>query len=225
MHPSPAAFVSIRPAYSLIGYTWTYNNGPRRGCNLSAGLTATTDLGVALATTKRTCSIEGCEKPHRARGYCATHYTRWAKNGADGIEKPLKSLGAPIATRLLKSHLKLDNGCWQWTGATNREGYGIISVNNTGRLAHRISYEEQVGPIPHGLTLDHLCRNVQCINPEHLEPVAAGVNAMRGEGPAAQNARKTHCPKGHGYTPANTYIQKQGWRVCRECHRMRYRSE
>ena len=29
---------------------------------------------------------------------------------------------------------------------------------------------------------------------------------------------KTHCLRGHAFTAANTYLNKQGWRECRRCH-------
>lgn len=36
-------------------------------------------------------------------------------------------------------------------------------------------------------------------------------------GMPAINAAKTHCPKGHEYTPENTYYRERGWRHCRTC--------
>jgi len=36
------------------------------------------------------------------------------------------------------------------------------------------------GPIPDGLTLDHLCRVRHCVNPDHLEPVTQTENRRRG---------------------------------------------
>jgi HNH endonuclease/C2H2 type zinc finger protein len=52
--------------------------------------------------------------------------------------------------------------CWEWTGSANKYGYGRFSYPG-GRYAkpHRFSYELHVGPIPAGLTIDHLCRNRQ----------------------------------------------------------------
>lgn len=70
--------------------------------------------------------------------------------------------------------------CWLWTGA-NANGYGAIwgSERSRAKRAHRVAYELLVGPIPDGLTLDHLCRNTRCVNPKHLEPCTAAENARR----------------------------------------------
>ena len=85
--------------------------------------------------------------------------------------------------------------------------------------AHRVAYELMRGPIPDGLTLDHLCRNVGCVNPDHLEPVTMKENILRGYSPAAQAARRDECAHGHAYTPENTYRYANGSRRCRICQR------
>ena len=92
------------------------------------------------------------------------------------------------------------SGCWLWIAALSPYGYAAFSVGGrAGRMVpgHRWSYEHFVGPIPEGLTLDHLCRVRGCVNPWHLEPVTRGENVMRGFGPAAIAARATHCQRGH----------------------------
>lgn len=91
--------------------------------------------------------------------------------------------------------------CWLWTGSSKSDGYGNIGGGHGKNIsAHRASYELARGPIPAGLEIDHLCRNRLCVNPAHLEAVTKRVNGLRGFSPAAQNKRKTHCPKGHEYT-------------------------
>jgi hypothetical protein len=104
-------------------------------------------------------------------------------------------------------------------------GYGSIFSHYHERRthhiqAHRYAYEERHGAIPPGMTLDHLCRNPSCVNPDHLEAVTHRTNVLRGNAPPAICARRTHCPQGHPYTEANTAYLKSGARRCRECHRL-----
>jgi hypothetical protein len=58
--------------------------------------------------------------------------------------------------------------CWLWKAATNRKGYGLISLNGKLRRAHRIAYELTYGPAPKGLLVLHHCDNPSCCNPTHL---------------------------------------------------------
>jgi len=119
---------------------------------------------------------------------------------------------------VLEDRILIDDGCWQWTGATNKGGYGSLRWEGRFPYAHRVVYELLVGPIPKGMQLDHLCRNRACVRPDHLEPVTCRENVLRGDGIAANNARKTHCPQGHEYTEENTYVN-HGRRFCRMCGR------
>ena len=111
------------------------------------------------------------------------------------------------------------HGCWLWTDFVTSTGYGLFNRRSQTVKAHRIAYELEVGPIPQGLTLDHLCRVRHCVNPSHLEVVDMKTNILRGSGSPAQNARQTHCPFGHPYDLFNTIIRTNGARRCRECNR------
>ncbi len=113
-----------------------------------------------------------------------------------------------------------DNGCWLWAGPHNSDGYGRAPILGGYALAHRLSYELYVGSIPDGLDLDHLCCQRLCVNYEHLEPVTRRENILRGNGLAAQNARKEECPDGHPYRGDNLYTKPNGGRICRTCHRV-----
>lgn len=109
-----------------------------------------------------------------------------------------------------------ENGCWVWQGYKQKSGYSIInpgSDNNVRKLGHRHIYEILVGPIPPGLTLDHLCRNPPCVNPEHLDPCTLIENINR----AIPYRAKTHCPRGHEYTASNTMFNMKGSKACRKC--------
>lgn len=69
--------------------------------------------------------------------------------------------------------------CWLWTGALNSRGYGHFGVGSRVVRAHRWAYEHFVGPIPEGLTVDHLCEQKRCVNPEHMEAVTPEENHAR----------------------------------------------
>lgn len=116
--------------------------------------------------------------------------------------------------------------CWLWTGSLNTPGYAALGVEGkTYNSAHRLAYEWLVGPIPEGMHLDHLCRNRSCVNPAHLEPVTCRENILRGTNPPAQQARQTHCKRGHEFTPENTYrAPSDNRRHCRTCQREWMRS-
>jgi len=112
-----------------------------------------------------------------------------------------------------------NSGCWLWVGGLRdkKEGYGGCGWQGKIWRSHRLAYTLLRGPVAPDLTLDHLCRNRICCNPDHLEPVARGINIARGIGVAPKNALKTHCPQGHEYTETNTYVWKSQ-RFCRTCH-------
>lgn len=80
--------------------------------------------------------------------------------------------------------IDLLSGCWNWTGAKDRHGYGRISRTENGQpkmiASHRYFYEQAHGPIGSDQHLDHLCRNPSCVNPAHLEPVSQTENTRRG---------------------------------------------
>jgi hypothetical protein len=127
----------------------------------------------------------------------------------------------PLSERIWDKVDKTET-CWIWTAGKSSDGYGRQSVDGHTRNAHRVVYEMLVGPIPDGMTLDHLCRVRACVNPSHLDPVSPVENWRRAQqdlgelGRATQTA-KTQCPHGHPYDEANTYINRRGGRVCRAC--------
>ena len=101
-----------------------------------------------------------------------------------------------------------DGGCWLWTGALVG-GYGVLQLEGRLQKAHRLSYAEYVGPIPDGLTIDHLCRVKRCIRPEHLEPVTSG-----------ENTRRHHdgrCKKGHVMDKLTKRGKRGPRRYCSTC--------
>src|SRR6516225_9047596 len=61
-----------------------------------------------------------------------------------------------------------ENGCWIWDGSLSH-GYGRACWNGEQGLAHRMSYEEFVGPIPPRMQVNHKCHVRACFNPRHLK--------------------------------------------------------
>lgn len=121
----------------------------------------------------------------------------------------------PAETRFFR-FVAQDGDCWTWTGTTNR-GYGHFRTLSGRLYAHRWSFEFFRGAIPEGLTIDHLCRNKACVNPDHLDPVPGRINTLRSEGITAALAKATRCVNGHEFTEANTIQRATGGRKCRTC--------
>lgn len=176
------------------------------------------------------CQVENCEAVDRLRrGLCGKHYHRLRAHG-----DPLITLTPRYATDAEACRAAIAEitaaGCWLIKPTRIQvTGYGVIQRRGKQRLAHRLSYEAFVGPIPDGLQIDHLCRVRACFNPEHLEPVTARENILRSPfTQASKHAATTHCPAGHEYTPENTrFYAKTGgrpYRLCKSCARARGRA-
>lgn len=166
------------------------------------------------------CSVndDECVTGRLRRGMCERHYRRALHTG---------TTDNPRIDNLSQYEVN-ESGCWMWTGAVWRNGYGKTSLKIHGtRLAHRVFYVEHCGPIADGMDLDHACHNAdptcpggwgclhrRCCNPEHLDPVTHQVNLQRGK-----DARTT-CAQGHDLTKPGAKRPGAG---CVECWRRRYR--
>lgn len=124
----------------------------------------------------------------------------------------------PIKQRFWPKVAKGDpDECWLWTAAVNPvSGYGLIGEGGRGQMlyAHRVSYELNVGPIPEGMTLDHLCNVRRCVNPAHLDPCTTEENSHRGE------ARRATCRRGH-LKAEHSYMTPYGRSRCRACNTLK----
>lgn len=128
--------------------------------------------------------------------------------------------GTPLHERVFGRGFEDGNGCWVWTGGRDSYGYGSLSFGNKTYKSHRVAYQYMTAEIGPELSLDHLCRNTLCFNPEHLDPVTRGENVLRGNaGPVS------HCKRGHPATPENRRPVNNGGTACRVCDRMWGRKE
>lgn len=181
--------------------------------------------------SERTCTVDGCEQPHRGRGYCNKHLLRWRKYGDPLMVREFPPVEDRFWAKVDKDgpvpEVRPDLGpCWIWTASTVKFGYGQFNPGDRMMVrAYRWAYERFVALVPKGMELDHLCRNRLCVNFErHLEVVSKTENILRGESPPAQNARKTHCLRGHELTEGNVYRRKdRNGRDCLECKAERRR--
>lgn len=180
----------------------------------------------------RFCELAVCGKPlgfskgyiNWPGGYVKKRFCSHACANISSLPTRILKTRVPAIEKFWK-HIRVEvpDGCWLWTGDTDKEGYGLLRpYGNKGMhcRAHRFSYEYFLGPIPGNLPLDHLCDTPPCVYPYHLEPKTQRANVLRGIGPSAVNARKTHCKRGHPFDEENTRIFQGKYgpgKRCRAC--------
>jgi hypothetical protein len=146
-------------------------------------------LKIERYTDGQVCDVDGCPRPVLARRYCRPHYERLMAHGdprggpairADVPPRPQPVPRQPVDVRFW-SKVDRSGDCWLWTGQKTRavDGYGRFRFEGRQVMAYRWSYEQENGPVPEGLELDHLCRTRLCVRPDHLEAVTPSENVRR----------------------------------------------
>lgn len=124
-----------------------------------------------------------------------------------------------VAARLM-SRLRVEGECWVWTGCRNPGGYGHMRVNGRVEKAHAVAVFLRHGAdVLRAETVNHLCFNRLCCNPDHLQVASKWENTLHGASPSAHHAAKTHCQNGHALEGENIAPRSDG-RRCRECKRI-----
>lgn len=174
---------------------------------------------------EKVCHVEGCNRRTNRDGICITHVRRMDRAGTYDTPEGRRPDGMSVHDWFMSKVDKGDGtGCWVWTGAVNkgRFGYGMFHDRETRKKiwAHHFL----VPPVPsiaeagEKMEYDHLCRNVLCVRPEHLELVTSVENKRR-----AREATERQCQD------CGAIIQGAGPRVlwCSGClpnHPMAFRN-
>lgn len=157
--------------------------------------------GSHMATKNPTCSIAGCDRKRKSRGWCGTHYERWRINGDPMV---VKNVVYASPSEAFQHRTARRGECLIWTGAKVPKGYGQIAINNTQMPVHRYAWEQANGPIPPGHIVDHICHNRACVNTDHLRlaTVAQNTSHRAGANPSSASGIR------------NVYLRKSGnWQV------------
>lgn len=74
------------------------------------------------------------------------------------------------STELITANIAVDpiTACWNWNAKLRPDGYAHLRIHSKRVLAHRLSYETFIGPIPDGVLVLHKCDNPSCVCPDHL---------------------------------------------------------
>jgi hypothetical protein len=109
-----------------------------------------------------------------------------------------------------------DGDCWISTYSVASHGYAQIGWQNNGKerhvvLAHRASWEHINGPVPQGMTIDHLCKQRRCVNPGHLRVLDNFENARRTRG---RDWPLGECANGHSSEYLKDYDGRRHCSIC-----------
>ena len=121
-------------------------------------------LRTRKPTGKPECSVSQCARESSRRGWCENHYRRWRRHG--NPEAGHDRYATPEEAFIARTERRGD--CLIWTGTTTDDGYGVITADGQNVLVHRWVWEQENGPIPEGVTLDHTCWARACADRAHL---------------------------------------------------------
>ena len=153
----------------------------------------------------------------------STEFTEPAAFNPMPARKPKLPIVIPsrVAERAAVRCVKAANGCLISTYSVASHGYAQIGWTDKDGghymvLCHRAAWVHHHGmQIPDGMTIDHLCKNRQCVNPDHLRLLSNFENARRTNG--------DDWPLGvckHWHPNARLKRKKSGRWECQDCRRM-----
>lgn len=162
------------------------------------------------------CVEYGDERPAYAKGLCSSHYGRLRRGNF--LDSPIGGPGqkhSEFESDLDRFWSKVDKSgeCWEWMGSKppSKNGYGTFSVSNPRRTIKACVWiwEQSIGQ-PMGCIVP-ICGNNGCVRLDHLNDLTHAQKDRR------RTDKITHCPSGHEYNQANTYVDLNNHRQCRAC--------
>ena len=105
------------------------------------------------------------------------------------------------AERAATRYTVAGSGCWISTYSAGSHGYaqigwGLPDGRSATTTAHRAAWTFHNGPIPDGLTVDHLCHARRCVRPDHLRLLSNRENGRRNH-PDYGDWPLGYCRNGH----------------------------
>lgn len=153
-----------------------------------------------------------------------------------GFRTPERWNSVPVPERVaLRAITNMDireDGCWisRYSVASHgyaQVGWAVPKDERRGRsrnnmvLAHRAAWTHVNGQVPLGMTLDHVCKERRCVNPDHLRLLPNYENARRVDG---EDWPLGFCKRGHPNSELAEYPRRGGTvRECRICRNARIR--
>lgn len=190
-------------------------------------------------TGLKVCPECGRNVKRLIREKCGACYERARQAGAEPVrtwpelDPEFRALLLPVPrtnhtfARRVFAYVDASGDCWEWTGTTDDNGYGIIGRGGRGGgnlRAHSAVWQLLVGAIPDGMVFDHLCRNRPCVNPDHGEIVTPGENTKRGYGVSRGLGARKVCNYGHPLDGI-TFVNGRAIRYCKTCARSKMRAK